>query len=157
MNKGRRIGALVAATVAAIGMTMTVTTAPASAAKKMKGPQPVSQLLSTVNDNTGTWVSVLFKTDVKVCKFKLVVWGNSTVDISYPEVNGMTRPYTSLSKNAQLNKNELDYASFKVTTGDVTRTQWSILPATMYYTHCGKKAKLQSKNTAFLLRVRNAS
>jgi hypothetical protein len=157
MNKGRRIGALVAATVAAIGMTMTVTTAPASAAKKVRGPQPVSQLLSTVNDKSATWVDVLFKTDVKVCKFKLVVWGNSKVSISYPEVNNMLRPYTSLSKNAQLNKNELDYASFKVTTGDFTRTQWSILPATMYYTNCGKKAKLQSKSTGFLLPVRNVS
>jgi hypothetical protein len=62
MNKGRRIGAIIAATVAAIGMSMTLSTAPAAAAEKPEGPLPVSQLLHRVDHNDSAWVQVSFRT-----------------------------------------------------------------------------------------------
>jgi hypothetical protein len=148
MNKGRRIGALVAAAVAAIGMTMTVATAPATAAKKVKGPQPVSQLLQRVDDNEESWVRVWFKTDKKACNFRLTVWDTSKVDVSYP--GGW--PFTSLNQNATLNKNEVDFASFKVDVDDYTRDTWQLLYAQMTWKWCGTN-KWQTKSTGFLLPI----
>jgi hypothetical protein len=150
MNKGRRIGAIVATTAAAIGMTMTMTTAPASAATKVKGPQPVNQLLSSVDSGKPEWQNVFFKTDKKVCDFKLMVWGNSRVDIGYP--GELPKPYTSLYGDSKLRKNEVDYAAFKVT-ADYDKDRWVILTATITYNYCGKKAPTLAKNTGFLMRV----
>jgi hypothetical protein len=152
MNKGRRIGALVAAAVAAVGMTMTVTTAPATAAKKVKGPQPVSQLLQRVDDNEASWVRVWFKTDKKACNFKLMVWDNNRIDVSYP----FGWPYASLRQNATLNKGEVDYAAFKVDVDDYTKDTWQLMYATMTWKWCGTN-KVQTKSTGFLLPVENAS
>jgi hypothetical protein len=156
MNKTRRIGAMVAATVAATGMAMTVTTAPAAAAPKPKGPTAVWSILKSVNDNTtNQWVSVSFQTDVKVCNFKLRVWDWGKVDVTNP----WGLPFTRLWGDDTLKKKETDFASFKVSTGDYLKpgTTYQILPATIYYDTCGKKAKSQSKNTGFLLPVKNMS
>ena len=148
MNKGRRIGALVAATVAAIGMTMTVGTAPAAAAaKKPKGPQPVSQLLHRVDDNENTWVRVWFRTDKKACDFKLRVWDANRVEIYHP-----MGTFTSLNDNATLTKGETDFASFRVDVADYKRDTWQLLYATMSWKRCGT-GKLQTKSTGFLLPI----
>jgi len=152
MNKFRRIGAMVAAAVAATGMAMTVATAPAAAAPQPKGPQPVWSILPTVNENSN-WklMSVGFKTDVKACNFKLrlVEWGE--VDILYPGF----KPYTSLSNDDTLGKNEVDWARFWVKTGDYKPgTTWQPLPGTIYWSKCGKKAKLQTKYIGLVLPVK---
>jgi hypothetical protein len=152
MNKGRRIGAIVAATVAAIGMTMTVTTAPATAAKKVKGPQPVSQLLQRVDDNEESWVRVWFKTDKRACNFKLMVWDNNRVEVTNPGF----APFTSLNQNSTLNRGEVDYASFKVDVEDYNRDTWQLMYATMTWKWCGTN-RVQSKSTGFLLPIEDAS
>jgi hypothetical protein len=149
MNKTRRIGAAVAATVAAIGMTMTVATAPASAAKKVKGPQPVSQVLGSVDENSTEWAHVWFKTDAKVCDFKLRVWDGANIDVSYPK----GKSYTSLKNDSKLRKGEVDYASFKLTVGEYAKDTYRLLFATTSFTSCGKKAPTQIKHTSFLVRV----
>jgi hypothetical protein len=149
MNKGRRINAIVATTAAALGMTMSMTTAPASAATRVKGPQPINALLS-VDDNTDNqWVDVRFRTDRKVCKFKLTVWGNSKIDVHYPS----GRRFTSLDRNDTLNRGEVDFASFALDVDDYARDTWVLLPATITYTHCGRWAETQAKTTGFLVRV----
>jgi hypothetical protein len=148
MNKGRRIGALAAAAVAAIGMTMTVATAPASAAKAAKGPQPVSQLLQRVDENSTETVYVWFKTDRRICNFKLRVWDNSRVDVTHPQ--GW---YTSLSRDDRLQRNERDYVTFDVKVGDYARDTWQLLYATMSYDNCNRRARTQTKSTGFLLPV----
>ena len=65
MNKVRRIGAVVTATVAAVGMASVGTVAPAAAARP--GPQPVSTWLRAVRANTGTWINVYWRTDRRIC------------------------------------------------------------------------------------------
>lgn len=147
MNKGRRIGALVAATVAAIGMSMTLSTAPAAAAKKPEGPLPVSQLLHRVDDNDSAWVRVWFRTDKRACDFKLRVEDTSRVDIYHPMGS-----FTSLQNNASLSKDEIDYAAFRVDVGNYKKDTWQLLPATISWKWCGT-AKVRTKNTAFLLPI----
>lgn len=149
MNKTRRIGAVVAATVAATGMAMTVSAAPASAASTVKGPRPVSQVLGTVGENDATWVQVRFATDRKVCDFALRVRGVENVDVTYPS----GRTFTSLNDDDTLRKHEVDHAAFRLSTGDFAADTWRVLHASVSYTHCGPKALTHTKRTRFLVRV----
>jgi hypothetical protein len=148
MHRIRRIGTVVAATVVALTLT-SVAAAPASAASRPKGPQPVSALVSTVRSNQTSWVSVWWKTDRRVCDAKVVVWGNSRVDIGYPG----NRPYTSFSNGDTLSRRETDYTSFRVTP-HVNGSAWVILAATITFNNCDRHARTQSRSTGFLLPVR---
>lgn len=153
MNKIRRIGAMVAATVAATGMAMTVAAAPAQAAPQ-KGPVPLSNLLAPMveqNGPQGQWQSVKFRSKTKACNFKMRVWDfapNAT--IVHPQ--GF---YTSLWQGPTLNKNEVDFASVKFYTGDY-KPGWTVqtFPATIWWDNCKKKAKTQSKSTLFVVWVK---
>jgi hypothetical protein len=147
MNKGRRIGAIIAATVAAIGMSMTLSTAPAAAAEKPEGPLPVSQLLHRVDHNDSAWVQVWFRTDKRACDFKLRVRDTGRVGIYHPKGS-----FTSLQNNASLSKDEIDYAAFRVDVGNYKKDTWQLLPATISWKWCGT-AKVRTKKTAFLLPI----
>jgi phosphate-selective porin len=153
MNKFRRISAMVAATVAATGMAMTATTAPAAASAKPKGPVAVSSVLKTQNEKSGHWQKVWFKTDVKACNFKLHVYDMPGVEISYP----WDWSYTSLHGDATLKKNETDYASFHVEAGSVKKDTLRYLPASITFDNCkkGDAKMVTTKWTAFVLPVRN--
>ncbi|MFG1608910.1 hypothetical protein [Actinoplanes sp. NPDC049265] len=153
MNKFRRIGAMVAATVAATGMAMTATSAPAVAAPKANGPTAVWSFLQSQDENSGRWQSVWFRTDVKACNFKLRVNDIPGVDITHP----WGWPFTSLHNDSTLKKNETDFASFYVKTGPTYKSTWRYLPAWISYDNCktGKKKVVSAKWTAFVLPVRN--
>jgi hypothetical protein len=150
MQNVRRIGAFVAATLAALTLT-SVAAAPASAATRPQGPQPVNQLLGSVRNNQTSWVNVWWKTDRTICDAKLVVWGNSRVDVDYP---GNTARYTAFSHGSTLTRRGTDYTAVKVTP-HYNGSSWVLLAATMTYNYCGRHARTESKTTGFLLTVRS--
>lgn len=156
----RRIGALVAV-AATVGMAAVATAAPAAAAPrpKFKGPEAINPFLPTMNEGTARFQMVNFRTDVRVCDFKLIVtpWGGA-LDVTYPDgPQGQKRPFTSLNNNRQLDRREVDFASFRVRVGNVSRSGWYILPGKLFFTYCGAKGKprgLQSKDIGFVQPVR---
>ena len=148
MRKVRRVAAVAAAAMAFVGLSSMVA-APATAAKPVKGPQIVNQLLRPVDSGEAEWVNVWLRTDRRVCDVKLWVRDNNRVDVSHPG----GRPYTSLSRNDRLNRGERDYASFRVE-ADVDRSQWVLIGATLTYDYCGPFARTQFKHTGVVLPVR---
>jgi hypothetical protein len=148
MNKVRRLGALVTAMLAVLTVTSLVAS-PASAARRVKGPEPVNQLIA-VQDGQSSWVRVWWKTDSTICDAKLIIWGNSRVDVGYPFT---TRNYTSFSNGDMLTRRETDFTAFRVTP-HIGRSSWILLAGTMTYNSCGWHARTQSKSTGFLLTVR---
>lgn len=147
MNKVRRLSALAAALLAVITVT-SLAAAPASAAQKVKGPEPINQLIA-VQDGKTTWVNVWWKTDRTICDAKLIVWGNPRVDVGYPGNRG----FTSFRNGAVLDRRETDFTSFRVTP-HVGNSAWVIMGGTLTYNYCGWHAQTQSKSTGFLLTVR---
>lgn len=154
MRNIRRIGAMVAATVAATGMAMTVASAPASAGShhdRHDGPRPTSLKLGSVDENDTEFVEVHFKTKHRVCNFKLKVADVRKVDVTHPG----NRSYSSLSNDSRLDSNEIDFAGFWVRTGNVSRKQPVILPATISYDDCSSGARTEKKKAEFVLTIRN--
>jgi hypothetical protein len=147
MNVSRRIGAFVAATVAAVGMVAVAQAVPASAAPK--GPEPVNSLLSTVRADTPTWVNVWWKTDRRACNVKVVAWNSSRVNVDYPS----GRAYTSFSHGATLDRRETDFTAFRVT-ATYSQGNWALIAAQVYYNDCGRHARTKVKSVGFLLPVR---
>jgi hypothetical protein len=147
MNVSRRIGAFVAATVAAVGMMSAVQVAPASAAPK--GPEPTNSLLSTVRADTPTWVNVWWRTDRRACGVRVVAWDSARVSVDYPG----GRAFTSFSNGSTLNRRETDYTAFRVT-ATYGRGTWALLAAQVYYNDCGPRARTKVKSVGFLLPVR---
>src|SRR4051794_35206883 len=102
MNKSRRIGALVAATAATVGMRSLV--APTAAQAAPRGPQPVSNFVHRVRAHTDTWVSVRWQTERRICD--ATVWVNGRrVDVDYPR----GRHSTSFSRGDTLRPGRSDY------------------------------------------------
>lgn len=153
MNKFRRIGAMVAATVAATGMAMTVATAPAVAKPKDNGPTAVWPFLKAQDEQTVRPHSVWFKTNRTACNFKLMVNDVPGVEVWYPGF----KPFTLLSEDDTLWTGELDYATFFVKTSPTFQSSWRYLPAHVWYDNCkwGPKKRVSHKWITFILPVRN--
>ena len=154
MNKFRRIGAMVLATVAATGMAMTASTAPAGAKPRDEGPKAVWPFLSQ-NEQSVQRQSLWFKTDRTACNFKLWFDEGRGVDVSYPR-NGR---FTSLNDDANLWRGEADYASFWVRTGPTMQTGWRFLKAHIIYDNCrfGQSRRVEHKTQDVILTVRNTN
>ncbi|MEV6488205.1 hypothetical protein AB0M20_06115 [Actinoplanes sp. NPDC051633] len=135
MNKTRRIGAMVAATLAATGIAATVASAPAAARPQPHndGPRAISQFLGSVEEGELRRVAVWFGTDERVCDFKLQVRDTRSVDVWHND--GRT---SSLSRDDTLQRRERDYATFRVRADEVRRSSLAILPATIWYRDCDR-------------------
>ncbi len=145
MNKGRRIGAVVAATVAAVGMSSVGTVAPAVAAEG--GPRPVSNWLRAVRANTPTWVNVYWRTDRPVCDAE-VRFSGMRVRVDYPG----WRNYTSFSRGDSLRPRRVDYTAIRVTPY-FNRSGIAVLRATITYDTCGPHAFTRWSSTVLTLPV----
>ena len=148
MNKGRRIGAVVAATVAAVGMSSVGMVSPAAANER--GPRPINTWLHGVRANTPTWVNVLWRTDRRVCDAE-VRFSGARVEIDYPG----RRNFTSFSRGDSLRPGRLDYTAVRVTPYS-NRSGVALLRATITYDNCGPHAYTrQSTSVVALPVVRN--
>jgi hypothetical protein len=145
MNKGRRIGAVVAATVAAVGMSSVGTVAPAVAAGN--GPRPVSNWLRAVRANTPTWVNVYWRTDRRVCDAEVRVSG-ARVRVDYP----WHRNYTSFSRGDNLWPGRTDYTAVQVTPY-FNRAGIAVLRATISYDDCRPHGFTRRSSTVLTLPV----
>ncbi|GIM69619.1 hypothetical protein Aau02nite_36950 [Amorphoplanes auranticolor] len=130
MNKSRRIGALVAATVASVGMSSLV--APTAAEAAPRGPQPVSNFVQRVRANVDTWVSIRWQTDRRICDAQVFVNGRR-VDVDYPR-NARS---TSFSRGDSLRPGRTDFTAFRVN-ADFNRSGVALLRATIVYDNCGR-------------------
>jgi hypothetical protein len=146
MNKVRRIGAILAATVAAAGMTSMAVASPASAAPQ--GPRPVSDWLHAVPAHTSTWVNIYWSTDRPVCDAKIRVDGGRHVDVSYPG----NRSYTSFSRDTSLRPGRTDYSAVRVNP-DFDRKGVALLRTTITYTSCGWHARTMRSSSTVTLPV----
>ena len=105
-------------------------------------------MLPTVDAGRNEWISVYFKTDHKVCDFKMRVRG-AQVEILHPN----DWDYTSLNQNSTLRHKEVDYAAFRVN-ADVDETEWIPLSATITWNDCGADDETREKKTSLVLPVR---
>jgi hypothetical protein len=150
MIRSRRIGAFLAAIMAAVTIA-SLTVAPASAATpEQKGPRPVSALLPTVDDGEMSWVSVQWRTDQTICDAKLTVVGNRKVRIDYPRD---TRFYASFPHGGTLHRRSTDFTPFRVTPR-FGGAAWVVLAGVLTYNFCGRHARTRTMTTGFLLPVR---
>ena len=148
MNKSRRIGALVAASAAAMGMA-TVGLASPAAASVHGGPRPVSNWLRAVQAHTGTWVNIGWRTDRRICDVEVRVDGGRRVDVDYPGF----RRYTSFSRGDSLRPGRTDYTAIRVTP-DFNRAGVAVLRATIEYDNCGRHGRTQRESTWLALERR---
>jgi hypothetical protein len=146
MNKGRRIGAVVAATVAAVGMSSVCTVAPAAAAEG--GPRPVSNWLRAVRANTPNWVNIYWRTDRRVCDAEVRVNG-ARVRVDYP---GIRRNYTSFSQGDNLWPGRTDFTAIRVTPY-FNRSGIALLRATITYDDCRPHSFTRRSSTVLTLPV----
>ena len=146
MNKGRRIGAVVAATVAAVGMSSVGTVAPAVAAER--APRPVSNWLRAVRANTPTWVNVYWRTDRRVCDAE-VRFSGARVRVDYP---GFRRNHTSFSRGDSLWPGRVDYTAVKVTPY-FNRSGIALLRATITYDDCRPRGFTRRSTSVLTLPV----
>ena len=145
MNKSRRIGALVAAAVASVGMSTLV--APTAAEAAHRGPQPVSNFVQRVRANTDTWVSIRWQTDRRICDAR--VWVNGRrVDVDYPR-NARS---TSFSRGDSLRPGRTDFTAFRVN-ADFNRSAVALLRATIAYDNCGRRDRTVVKSFGIAMPV----
>ena len=133
MNKSRRIGALVAAAFASVGMSALV--APTAAEAAPRGPQPVSNFVQRVQAHTDTWVSIRWQTGRRICDAR--VWVNGRrVDVDYPR----DARSTTFSRGDWLRPGRSDITAFRVN-ADFNRSGVALLRATIAYDNCGRHAR----------------
>jgi hypothetical protein len=145
MNKSRRIGALVAAAVASVGMATLV--APTVAQAAPRGPQPVSNFVQRVRANTDTWVSIRWQTDRRICD--ATVWVNGRrVEVDYPR-NARS---TSFSRGDSLRPGRTDFTAFRVN-ADFDRSGVALLRATIAYDTCGRRDRTVRKSFGIAMPV----
>jgi hypothetical protein len=133
MNKSRRIGALVAAAVASVGMSALV--APTAAEAAPRGPHPVSNFVQPVRAHTDTWVSIRWQTSHRICDAR--VWVNGRrVDVDYPR----NARFASFSRGDSLRPGRTDFTAFRVD-ADFNRSRVALLRATIAYDNCGRYAR----------------
>ncbi|GAA4925162.1 hypothetical protein [Actinoplanes utahensis] len=145
MQKTRRLGAIIALATAAFGMASTVTAAPATAFPR--GPQPVSNWLQSVRANTGSWVTIQWRTDRPVCDAEVQVRGDR-VRVDYP---GFRRSAT-FSRGDSLRPGRTDFTRVRVTPYQ-QRPGVTRLWATITYDECGFRARTQTRTAALSLPV----
>ncbi|MDI6101945.1 hypothetical protein QLQ12_25330 [Actinoplanes sp. NEAU-A12] len=145
MQKTRRIGAVVALATAAFGMATTVAAAPATAAPQ--GPQPVSNWLQSVRANTGSWVTIHWRTDRRICDAEVRVRGER-VRVDYV---GFRRS-ASFSRGDSLRPGRSDFTRVRVTPF-AQRPGVAKLWATISYDECGFKARTQTRTAVLSLPV----
>jgi hypothetical protein len=145
MQKTRRIGAFIALATAAVGAAATVTAAPAGAAPR--GPEPVSNWLQSVRANTGSWVSIQWRTDRPICDAEVRVRGER-VRVDYP---GFARS-AEFSRGDSLRPGRIDSTRIKVTPY-LQRPGVARLWATISYDECGFRARTQTRTAALSLPV----
>ncbi|WP_203736965.1 hypothetical protein, partial [Actinoplanes italicus] len=145
MRKTQRLGAIVALSTAAFGMAATVTTAPAGAAAR--GPQPVSSWLQSVRANTGSWVTIQWRTDRPICDAEVRVRGEK-VRVDY---TGFKRS-ASFTRGDKLWPGRTDSVKVRVTPY-LQRPGVAKLWATISYDDCGFKSRTQTRTVALSLPV----
>jgi hypothetical protein len=145
MNKSRRIGALVAATAASVGMGTLV--APTVAEAAPRGPQPVSNFVQRVKAHTDTWVSIRWQTDRRICDATVTVNGRN-VDVDYPR-NARS---TSFSRGDTLRPGRSDFTAFRVD-ADFDRSGVALLRATIAYDNCGRRDRTIRKSFGIAMPV----
>jgi hypothetical protein len=145
MRKTQRLGAIVALSTAAFGMAAAVATAPAGAAPR--GPQPVSSWLQSVKANTGSWVTIHWRTDRRICDAEVRLRGEQ-VRVDY---TGFKRS-ASFSRGDKLFPGRTDFTRVRVTPY-AQRPGVTKLWATISYDDCGFKARTQTRTVALSLPV----
>jgi hypothetical protein len=145
MRKTQRLGAIVALSTAAFGMAATVATAPAGAAPR--GPQPVSSWLQSVRANTGSWVTIHWRTDRTICDAEVRVRGER-VRVDY---TGFQRS-ASFSRGDTLRAGRTDFTKVRVTPY-MRRPGVTKLWATISYDECGFRSRTQTRTVALSLPV----
>jgi hypothetical protein len=146
MNKIRRIGAILAATAAAAGMTSMAVASPASAAPQ--GPRPVSNWLRAVPAHANTWINIYWNTERPVCDAKIWVDGGRRVEVDYPG----NRSFTSFSRGTSLRPGRSDYSAVRVNP-DYDRAGVALLRATITYANCGWHARTVRTSSTVTLPV----
>ncbi|GIM90317.1 hypothetical protein [Paractinoplanes toevensis] len=142
-----RMFAAVALAGAAGSVALTLATA-GSASAAGRGPQPVSNRLTTVKANTPSWVNIFWRTNRPVCAVRVSVDGGREVAVAYP---GMRRS-TTFTTGDSLRPGRTAVTPIRVT--PVRRTSGvSILRATVSYTDCSRKARTQFTQATLALPV----
>jgi hypothetical protein len=144
MSKIGRIGAVLAATVAAAGMGALAAASPAAAAPA--GPRPVTNWLKAIPSNDSTWVPIYWKTGSPVCHAKVWVDGGRRIDVSYAN----HRSYASFFRNDTLRPGQVDYTAVDVDP-NFSRPGVAVLRATISYDTCGWHAR--TKHSTYLLNL----
>lgn len=147
MSNVGRIGALLVAATAAVGMTSIAGASPASAAPQ--GPKPVTNWVQSVRANVPTWTRIYFTTDQNICNVKITVNGGRTVSVDYP---GNWTRYTSLNRDDSLRRGRTDYASVELTARTM-RPGIALLRTTVWYDTCGWHARTMSRSSVLSLPV----
>ena len=148
MNKGQRIGTMVAAAVAAMGMATVGLGAPAEAAPQPHGPRPVSNALRAVRANVPTWVDVVWRTDRPICHAQVRYNGGPRVRIDYFG----DRNYATFSRGDYLLPRRPDFTRVRVTPY-ANRSGIALLRATIQYDNCRPFARPQLATTVLTLPV----
>jgi hypothetical protein len=146
MNKARRIGALLAASVAALGMASVGLASPAAAMER--GPKPTSTGLRAVRAHTSTWSSIAWRTNQRICNVQVRVDGGRKVDIDYPG----NRRFTSFSHSNSLGAGRTDFTAIRVKANFGGRGV-AVLRATIKYDNCGLHARTTSRTSTLNLPV----
>jgi hypothetical protein len=146
MNNSRRIGAVVAAAAAAMGMATVGLASPAAASER--GPEPTSTWLRAVRAHTGTWVSIGWSSNRRICDAEVRLDGGRRVDVDYPG----NRRFASFSRGDTLRPGDVDFTRFRVTP-DFDRAGVAVLRASIRYDECGRRTHSQVKSIFLTLPV----
>ncbi|MET3428150.1 hypothetical protein BJ973_007362 [Actinoplanes tereljensis] len=142
-----RMIAAVALAGAAGSVAITLATA-GSASAAGRGPQPVSNRLTTVKANTPSWVNIFWRTDRPVCDVQVSVDGGREVAVAYP---GMRRT-TTFTSGDSLRPGRTAVTPIRVT--PMRRDSGvSVLRATVSYTNCDRKSRTQFTRSTLALPV----
>jgi hypothetical protein len=133
MSKTRRVGAMVVAIAAAVGLATATTATPAAAAPS--DPRPVTTWIKPVKAHKTTWAGVHWTTSRRICGAELRVVGDD-VWVGYPVSTGS---YTSFSNGGTLWPYRAGYTRFKVRP-DYDWSDVVLLRATLTYNTCGPYA-----------------
>ncbi|GIJ50683.1 hypothetical protein Val02_75690 [Virgisporangium aliadipatigenens] len=136
----------VATVLAVLGAGLAAGT-PARAAHHYDGPDLVDTVPAVLHADQPTWLQTHWATDVRVCDFKLTVT-NFAVD--YPANTGT---YASLYEGSVLERNDTDYAAFRVTAEAGPKRLVLRLRAAYRYAPDRKKCTGPVRTTTGTLRV----
>ncbi|GAA0562300.1 hypothetical protein GCM10010172_51880 [Paractinoplanes ferrugineus] len=113
-----------------------------------RGPQPITNRLTTVTANTPSWVNIFWRTDRPVCNARISVDGGREVAVSY------RRPgrFTAFTTGDTLRPGRTAITQIQVT--PMRRVSGlSVLRTTMTYNDCGRHARTQFTRASLVLPV----